>query len=368
MKNRHLLIGVTALTLLSISFLFKSFGSTFSQQYTTQALAKNREQVLVNLSQQKDFDLESNPLIAGVLYRNLAALIRTISLTGANGINAKWELKQSPKWFIEAQKGGENLIIGGLIRNNPEAIQAGFKMFDWGFARQADDGSFAGSAGFFHSTSFFVQSVAHSLLVLQQSPQTEKYAAQIARYQPLLHRAARWMIRADVWEKGTKGNLPYAHRRYLVAAALGLTGKLTGDQELIQASRRSLEDGLLMQRPDGANPEKGGYDSSYQMVGLVYAQRWAIYFPDDPLTPKVVAMVDKGLNWEKTRILPTGEISIVGNTRIAGQETGTLGRVKTIDHKMVFRGFAYWGLVTGNNQWLEIAKRVSAYHSRPKYK
>ncbi len=77
-------------------------------------------------------------------------------------------------------------------------------------------------------------------------------------------------------------------------------------------------------------------------------------------------MIDKGLEWEKTRILPTGEISIVGNTRIAGKETGTLGKVKGVDHKMVFRGFAYWGLVTGNQQWLEIAKRVSAHYSRPK--
>jgi hypothetical protein len=197
---------------------------------------------------------------------------------------------------------------------------------------------------------------------VQQSPQAKKYAPQIEFYKPLVHRAATWMIRADVWNRGTRGNVLYAHRRYLVAAALGLTGKLTGDQELVQYSRRSLEDGLSIQRPDGVNPEKGGYDSSYQAVGLVYAQRWAMYFPNDALTPQVVAMVNRGLEWTETTILPSGQISTVGNTRTAGQETGISGRTKNVDYKMVFRGFAYWGLVTGNQRWLELAERISAFY------
>jgi hypothetical protein len=361
-QNRYLLIWVTAFTLLTSSFLVKLPSSSLGRNDRQATLALNQEQILASLFQKTDFGLESNRLISSVLYRNLPALMKTISPTGANGINVKWELNQSPKWFIEAQKSGENLVIGGLVRNDPQAIQAGFKMFDWGFARQADDGSFAGTTGAFHSTSFFVQSVAHSLLVLEQSPQAGKYAAQIAHYKPRVHRAARWMIQPQIWNKGIQRNLPYTHRSYLVAAALGLTGKLTGDQELVRYSRLSIEAGLSMQRPDGANPEKGGYDSSYHMVGLVYAQRWAMYSPKDSLTPKVIAMINRGLDWAGTKILPTGEISTLGNTRTAGQETGTLGKVKGVDHKMAFRGFAYWGLVTGNPRWLELAKLISAYY------
>jgi hypothetical protein len=361
-RNRYFLIWVTALTVLMVNFLVKSPGTSFSKHDRKEALALDQGQILASLSQKTDFDLESNHLISDTLYRNPSALMKTISPTGANGINREWELHQSPKWFIEAQKGGENLIIGGLIRNDPQAIEAGFKMFNWGFARQADDGSFAGTTGSFHSTSFFVQSVAHSLLVLEQSPQAGKYAAQIARYKPLVHRAAQWMIQPQIWNKGIQRNLPYTHRCYLVATALGLTGKLTGDQELVRYSQRSIEEGLSMQRPDGANPEKGGYDSSYHMVGLVYAQRWAMYFPKNSLTPKVVAMINRGLDWAETKVLPTGELSTLGNTRTAGQETGTLGRVKSVDHKMAFRGFAYWGLVTGNHQWLELAKLISAHY------
>lgn len=55
-----------------------------------------------------------------------------MSSSGANGINARWERKQVKQWYIESQRNAEELIIGGLVKNDPQAIEAGFKMFDWG--------------------------------------------------------------------------------------------------------------------------------------------------------------------------------------------------------------------------------------------
>lgn len=170
------------------------------------------------------------------------------------------------------------------------------------------------------------------------------------------------MITPHVWKKGTKHNKPYTHRRYLVAAALGLTGKLTGDQALINYARQSIQDGLSLQRPDGVNPEKGGNDSSYQMVGVVYAQRWVTYFPYNPLTPRVTAMINKALAWEQTRILPWGEISREGNTRTAGQERARMGKVKKVDYRSALRGFAYWASVTGDPRWAAIANKIAKYY------
>ncbi len=312
----------------------------------------------------KDEEYESNPLIANFAYRNLSSLYKSMAPDGASNANVDWERNQTRKWYIEEQRTGEELVIGGLIKNDPKAILSGFKMFDWGFAHQASDGSFKGTADAFHSTSFFVEAVAHTLLVLQQSPESGKYANQIARYTPLVHRAADWMISPNVWKKGTEGNQPYTHRRYLVAAALGLTGKLSGDQDLINYAHQSIEDGLSLQNPDGSNPEKGGYDSSYHMVGVVYAERWVTYFPDDALTPRVAAMIDKALEWEQTRILPTGEISREGNTRTAGQERGRTSKVKTIAHSSAIRGFAYWASVTDNPQLYGIAAQIAQYYYR----
>ena len=309
-----------------------------------------------------DFNYESSNLISNYLYSRLSRSYNTISPSGAHSANIDWERHRTNKWYIEAQRYGEGLVIGGLVSNNPKAIQAGFKMFDWGFKQQAADGSFKGTGDPFHSTSFFVQAVAHSLLVIQQSPHANKYAAQIARYKPLVRRAALWMISKDVWKQGTRRNQPYTHRRYSVAVALGLTSKLTGDAELMKYARQSLQEGLALQRPNGVNPEKGGYDSSYQMVGVVYAQRWAIYFPDDPLTPKVKTAIEKALAWQQTRVLASGEISTKGNTRTAGQETGRTGKVKAVDYNMAIRGFAYWAAVTKNPKWSAIAQKIAKFY------
>ena len=364
-KRRWLGVGVVLLFLMAIALttiFSRTTGTTRAHARGIEILHKQSKQSSTLLSQKTDFDHESTARIANVLYRNLSNLYKSMAPSGANGANVYWERNQRPQWYIEAQRNGEELVIGGLIRNDPKAIQAGFKMFDWGFAHQGVDGSFQGTSDDFHSTSFFVEAVAHTLLVLQLSPQAKQYADQIARYEPLVHRAAQWMIVPDVWKKGTARNKPYTHRRYLVGAALALTGKLTGDQDLINYARQSIEDGLSLQRPDGINPEKGGYDSSYHMVGVVYAQRWVTYFPNDALTPRVTAMINKALEREETRLLPTGEISAEGNTRTAGQETGRLGKVKGVDHRMVYRGFAYWGSVTRNSRWDAIADQIAQYY------
>ncbi|MBV9389780.1 MAG: hypothetical protein JOZ78_25435 [Chroococcidiopsidaceae cyanobacterium CP_BM_ER_R8_30] len=324
--------------------------------------AEQSRQFSARLSERTDFENESTDLIANVFYRNLHNLYKSMAPSGASGMNVLWERNQAKVWYIEEQLPCEEAIIGGLVKDDSQAIAAGFKMMDWGFAHQDTDGSFQGTGDAFHSTSFFVEAVARSLLVIQQSPQSRQYAAQVAHYTPLVHRAARWMISPDVWNRGTKRNQPYTHRRYLVATALGLTGKLTGDQVLMNYGRQSIKDGLSLQLPNGVNPEKGGYDSSYQMVGVFYAERWVRYFPKDSLSPKVIAMINRALSWEETRITPLGKIRNDGNTRTAGQETTRSGKVKKVSYRSVFRGFADWASLTGDKKWEGIARRIAQYY------
>jgi len=310
----------------------------------------------------RDLQNESADLIARSLYRNPSTLYSPVASSGASNANIDWEQGRSKKWFIEEQRYAEERIVGGLIRNDSQAVLSGLNMIRWGFAQQQQDGSFEGTKDPFHSTSFFVQAVARSLLVIQQSPQGWRYRGVVRSYIPLLHKAARWMIQPEVWERGIARNQPYTHRRYLVAAALGLTGKLTGDQELLDYSRQMIEEGLSLQQENGVNPEKGGHDSSYQMVGIVFAERWVVYFPDDPLTPSVKSMIERGLTWQFSRISPDGEVLAGGNTRTAGQEKNRSDVTKTVSQRFVIRGLAYWAAATGESRWAEAAKRVVQYY------
>jgi hypothetical protein len=369
-KVGYFAAGLSVLFLSTLAIRTIATQIVFSDATHTSSTVESRMQLLVEensktgikLLSKTDFEHESTDLIANILYRRPSSLYKLMKSNGAYGVNADWDSQQANKWYIEAQAYGREAIIAGLVKNDPQAVQAGFKMFDWGFAHQAYDGSFFVTGDRFHSTSFFVEAVAHTLLFIQQSPYSQKYADQVAKYKPLVHRAARWMISSEVWEKGIRRNRAFTHRRYLVGGALGLTGKLTDDQELINYARNYIEDGLSLQRSDGINPEQGGYDSSYQMAGVIFAQRWLNYFPNDSLSQRVKVMIDRALRWEQKRILITGEINSIGNTRTAGQERRRNGKVKLVDHRVVFRAFAYWASVTGNKKWEAIARKIAQYY------
>jgi PKD repeat protein len=307
-----------------------------------------------------EYQILSNNLQANVEYSKLTWT--DMASSGAWGVNAQWENGTSSKWYIEQQRYGEGLIIQGLLHNDTNSLNAGFKAFDWGFAHQAADGSFSGTQDPFHSTSMFVEAVAHASLLISQSPYAAQYQAKVSSYAAKLYKAANWMASPTVWNNGLLNDAPYTHRRYVVADALALTGKLVGgDSRLMSLAQSEINDGLSLQWANGVNPELGGYDSSYQTFGLALAERWATYFPSDSHTPKVNAMIEKGLAWEATMILPTGEISMAGNSR-SGTEIGPSGTVKTVDWKSAMDAFAYWFQVTGNSSWQNDARDIAEFY------
>ena len=174
------------------------------------------------------------------------------------------------------------------------------------------------------------------------------------------------MIRADVWGAGLASDSPYTHRRYLVANAVGLTGLLTGDRMLMRAADHALALGLAAQRPDGVNPELEGYDSSYQAVGLMYAERYLAWVPRDRLAHPLLGMIERGLRWERTRVLKTGEVQASGNTRTAGQERIFNGSIKTVSTGIVARVFAWWAIDRQRDKLLGLARRIARWgHAHP---
>jgi hypothetical protein len=316
-----------------------------------------QETTLTNLTS-RDLQYLSSPFLRAVNFRNLPRLSRTMAVSGANGINAAWEAGNSSKWYIESQRTGGELIISGLIAHDQQAIQNGLKMFEWALNHQESNGSFKGTGDTFHSTALFVEAAAHSLLLLQSSDSAKRYATQIGRYRTMVRKAAQWMIQPTVWSQGLAHNRPFTHRYYLVASALGLSHLLTHDPQLLEPAHLALRQGLALQRRDGVNPERHGYDSSYQMLGLVYAQRWLVYFPQDPLNPQISAMLHRGMSWMRTRISAAGEIETAGNTRTGGQERRRSGKVKVVDFLTTVRGLAYWSNLTQDSRWESLAKLI----------
>jgi hypothetical protein len=127
----------------------------------------------------------------------------------------------------------------------------GWKQLDWGLAQQKSDGGFD-SKDPFHSTSFFVEALARACLIDPDGASANRIDG--------LRQSANWLMSADATKKGIPNNQPYTHRRYILAAGFGQSAIVTQNNEFKLMAQHWAENGLDLQRDDGTNPEKGGYD------------------------------------------------------------------------------------------------------------
>jgi hypothetical protein len=305
--------------------------------------------------------LETTDFMKSTVYRRIDRLAADCAPSGAvSPVNIRWDQNHVGSWYIEEQRSGTDAILGGIAQQDSTAIERGLKALRWGFDQQQPDGSFH-CPDAFHSTSFFVEAAAHACLLLNASLYAERYAAETDWLKPRILAAALWMLQPSVEISGLKHNAPYTHRRYLVATALGEAGVLCSNQLLIDHSKEQIRDGIGLQDPSGFNPEKGGYDSSYQAVGLVFAERYYDLVCDDQLKQPLYGMLQKGNVWLASRVLTDGTLDTNGNTRVgSGQELNRNGVPKKISYPQVYRAFYGWSLMSGDPAFEQLAERVFA--------
>ena len=282
--------------------------------------------------------------------------------SGAYGANVLFEQTRAPRWFVEEQRRGADAVEAGVLDNDPVSVDEAFKVFAWGFSRQGADGAFDGTGDAFHSTSFFVEAVARSLILLKET-EDPRYPRWSEAFLPGLHRAALWMTKSEVARKGRANNLPYVHRRWLVAAALGMAAELTGDRDLAREAKRSADDGLALQAPDGHNPEKGGYDVSYNAVGLVFAEHYFTTLRcdvDRVLKTHIRWMLEQSLRWQGKKVEASGEIDTAGSTRVEHEIT-RVGKTKTPAYGEISRAFMFGAVVADEPQFHALAERIAEH-------
>jgi hypothetical protein len=309
--------------------------------------------------------LASLPIFHDTIYARAEKLLGQVAPDGALGLNRDYESGLRREWFIEIQRDGAYLIEAGLALGRPDLTEAGLRAFDWGFRRQRD-GGFPGTGDPFHSVSMFVSYVARALIEIRESgdqAQISRFGPVVNAMLPQLHEAARWLVRPEILRRGKSNDRPYTHRRWILAAALGQTAVLTHDDPLGAVARTFANDGLSLQREDGVNPEKGGFDVSYQMVGVMEASRFYTTLrceqPDDSaLKPRVARMIDRAALWEIKRLEPDGALDASGSTRV-GREAGRSGRTKSVNTKEVIQAFAYAHEITGREEFLGAARSLA---------
>lgn len=277
--------------------------------------------------------------------------------SGAVSLNQEWEKDRSKPWFVELQREGGRWIEAGLAHDDEACIGWGLQQLAWGFAQMKNDGSFdCGDP--FHSASFLVESTARSLLLLRGSRQEKGLQSRIDALMPKLLICARWLA-APVNQKAADKQRIYTHRRFLLGCAIGQTALLHNDEALHKAAAAFVSDGLSLQREDGAFPEKGGHDSSYHAVALIYLQRFALLKEENPLRGQCEKAIDQGVAWLCGRIDAQGVVSVEGNTRTGReQEVGRGGALKKVNLPEVATALCLYAYRRDRPECAEIARKV----------
>jgi hypothetical protein len=260
---------------------------------------------------------------------------------GACGVN------RNDVGMIEYQRDGTEAIIHGLVMKRPDWVKRGWMILDWGITRQTPDGYFKCRGGRFHSNSLFIEALARALLIQPEQQTPLRINA--------LKAAAEWLNHNDA--EGIELDAPYTHRKFVVMSALGQSSTLLRQQDLFIGAIRWANRGLSAQSSDGINPERGGYDVSYQMVGPLFAIRYLPFCPSVSLRNRLTVMTVKAVNWWTARVGSDGQIAPGASTRV-GKEGVNGGPGKPINYAEAIQVLVLGSRLLKQPDWLRTAALI----------
>jgi hypothetical protein len=308
--------------------------------------------------------LTQDALVVRAVHKRTATQRTGLAADGASTLSREWVEGKRKDWFIENQRGGGDLVEAGVVLGERRLVDTGLRELEWGYARQAPDGGFPESLDNFHSVSIFVVDSARALLVLREKREEfAEFMPRVEKMIPQVGAAAEWLLRPGVLEPGKQHDQRYTHRKWILAAALGEAFELTGNARLARAAADFAAEGIALQKEDGENPEKGGFDVSYQMVDALNGARYysTLKCPAQAeLMARVRRMIEKTCRWEMRRILPSGEIDVTGSTRML-KEAGRGGAIKHTNYKEIVEAFTWAAAITGDRVYAETAERLARF-------
>jgi hypothetical protein len=280
--------------------------------------------------------------------------------------------QQQGKWFeAGAQRGGCWMLIGAVVAGDEKRADDAWRSIDATFAHQVEDGGFLSvpKPEISHEPTlpervetafFYLQELGHAILVVQASPMEGHFHDRIVALKPRMRRAGVFI------QCGYDGIIEKAghtaNRMFIAAKAFGLCGIILDDEDLKTSSRKLVAVALARRDADGVFIEKEGRDSSYNAVSLLMGQVLALYQPD----PVVDAALVRAMTWQRTRILPTGEVEVAGNTRTGVGKEVYMGRAKDVNYHEVALALCYYGMIHHDPSALALAEKVGAWpgHAR----
>lgn len=230
------------------------------------------------------------------------------------------------------------LLERGIVERRETYVDATVRAMEYAFRKQTPDGYFANALGVppangVESDSFFMQSFARTYLIVGATSYRDRYLPRLDALQPQAARAMAWLSANRSALVAAAQSAP--NRLLFDAAAFILNARVLGDPSLLPTGYDFVRRGLAMQLADGSFVEGGGYDSSYQATSLGLLAVIIPFIADPEVQALVKSALWSGLAWEKTRILPTGEVLVDGNARTGMGQESLLGKPKEVNYAEV---------------------------------
>ncbi|MEH1860697.1 MAG: hypothetical protein V7L21_22475 [Nostoc sp.] len=279
---------------------------------------------------------------------------------------------------VGSQRYSTNLIAYGLVTKNVDLIETGIRTIEYAFTYQNDNGSFPDySPGNFgganpSSVAFFYHDLGQSLLLckeskwFQRSKETAKLRVRLNKLLIPTSTSLTWLIEQKQLLLKGDGNGRATNRLFIDALAFYLAGKYLNRSDAVMLGEYYAKLALQQQTKEGFFLEKRASDSSYQAVSLFKAL--VLY---SNLEPSAISLklslwqgIEKGIAWQLSHILTTGEVSTAENSRVyPGGET-YLGKEKHIDYVAVIMALNYYSHLSDNHFVQNIADQVFRYYRK----
>jgi hypothetical protein len=270
------------------------------------------------------------------------------------------------KWYEAGmQRGGCWMLIGAAVSGDVQRADAAWKSVEATFARQIEDGGFLSvrKPDDTHTPTlpervetafFYLQELGHAILVIRASPLEPHFRERIAAVEPKMRRACAFI------QSGYDGIIKKAghtaNRMFIAAKAFGLCGIILKEDALKASSRKLVGVALARRDAEGVFIENGGRDSSYNGVSILMAEVLAIYMPD----PELDAAIVRAMAWQRTRIRPTGEVEVSGNSRTGLGQEKMMGHPKGVNYRELALALTYYGMRHDDASSLALAEKVFA--------
>lgn len=220
-------------------------------------------------------------------------------------------------------------------------------------------------------TAFFAYSLGISLHSLTQSEWYNNSTSidilkqNITDLNPNIQNMLNYLKNSVQLLRTADANAP--NRLFFNAIAFYSLGTYLNDQESKNIGIQFAQEALSQRNIEaGYFIENDGWDSSYNGVGIKLGFEFFTLLDstiDQPLKDELKIAISCATDWQKLRILMTGEISTEGNTRVFPGGESFLGNEKEVDVLKTVWAFFYMSTLANDNDFEQLGLKILDYYN-----